>query len=142
MSLLLTHAEDDESVPWLEDHLQMAVARELLRLEDEREDFTFAADMSGMAAANKRVAGRAKLMGMRSGETDLRLFFAGSRILQIEMKALKTPVSDEQKARHALLRSMGFRVEVVRATCPADAVKQVMALVDEYLLREANGILE
>ena len=133
MSFLLQHDWSDRSVKWIEDHLQMAVAQKLRRLEDERDDFTFAADMGGMAAANKRVAGRAKLMGLRKGETDLRLYFAGPRLLMIEMKTINGALSDDQKKRHALFKIMGFDVQVVRASCPNDAVAQVTALVEPYL---------
>jgi hypothetical protein len=134
MSLLLKHDWSDASVPWLEKHLQMAVVQSLHRFEDTHAgQFTFAGDMNGMKASSGMVAAEAKLMGMRSGETDLRLFFPGSYLLLVEMKLATGALSKQQRERHDLFRKLGFRVELVWASTPADAVAQVSALVDGVL---------
>ena len=134
MSLLLKHDWSDATVAWEEDHLQMAIAQRLKQLEDARGDFTFAAGLEGLACSSKREAGRMKLMGMRAGEVDVRVYLLGGRLLQIEVKIADIGrLLDAQKERHALLRRLGFEVVELWAATPQDAADQAERLVLERL---------
>lgn len=97
--------------------------------------FTFAADFN----AGKRNATRAKATGVMAGEPDLRIYGYGARLLLIEYKNAEGELSVDkvvkgkkrvgQTTRHALLRALGYRVEVIKATTPEQCAAASVALV-------------
>jgi hypothetical protein len=124
-----------EPADWSEDDLAMAVATRLRRLERDHL-FTFAHDQN--AARRSRTGGaKAKAMGMRPGEPDVRVYLPHSRIGHIELKAPNGSVSDAQRQRHADLRALGHDVRVLRADTPGAAADQAEAIVMEWLNKEA-----
>jgi hypothetical protein len=111
----------DASVRWSEDHLQMAVVREL-----RRRGVLFAADF----AAGRRNPGKAKAMGLVAGEPDLRIYLPGGRLVMVELKTDRGKVSAPQKARHAGLAALGYTVHVLRALTPAQAVEKIATILE------------
>lgn len=94
--------------------------------------FTCAADFNaGRRSPQQAVI--AKATGIKAGEEDLRFFATGGRVLLVEMKGPKTPISEEQHKRHALHRHLGFRVEVVRGKTIEQGAADVVALVQDWL---------
>lgn len=127
----------------LEWEIQAECARRLRRLPGYGDTagpgvtFTFAADFNS-ARRSPREQVKAKATGIAAGEEDLRVFAAGARVLLIELKGPKTPVSADQKKRHELHRSLGFRVEVVRGKTIEQGAADVVALVVGWLAEAAN----
>lgn len=100
--------------------------------------FTFAADFNaGRRSPQQAVI--AKATGIKAGEEDLRFVALGANTLLVEVKGPKTPVSAEQKMRHALHRHLGFRVEIVRCKTIEQGASALVALVTEWL--EGLGLL-
>lgn len=131
LSILHRHLWNDNSLPWTEDDLQMAIVEQL----NKREllgGFTFAADMNA-GKRSKKLGAKLKLLGLTPGETDLRIYLNDGRIGMIELKKAKGTVSKSQKERHKLLKSLGHDVRVVKAGCPQDAVDQTLAILDEWI---------
>lgn len=94
--------------------------------------FTLAGDFNaGRRSPQESV--KAKATGIVSGEQDLRFYATGGRVLLVEMKGPKTPVSPEQVKRHALHRHLGFQVEVVRGKTIEQGAADVVALVQDWL---------
>lgn len=101
--------------------------------------FTFAADFN----AGKRNATRAKATGVMAGEPDIRVYGYGARLLLIEYKNAEGELSVDkvvkgkkrvgQTTRHALLRALGYRVEVIKATTPEECAAASVALVRGWL---------
>lgn len=131
MGLLKTQ-EDDAAYPWQEWELQAVVVRDCRRLEDQRGDFTMAGDMNGVHL-NSSQASKAKVTGMRAGETDLRFYCKGGRLLLVELKRKDGRLSDDQKERHPLLQSLGFKVVTVKAATPAEASLLVRQALLEFM---------
>lgn len=131
----VVRAANDNVPEW---RLQSAAVRALRSMRgygDEWRDgvtFTIAGDFNA-ARRSPGEATKAKATGLAAGEEDLRVYAEGGRLLLIEMKGAKTPVSPEQKKRHALHRGLGFQVEVVRVATEADAAEQVCAVVRRWL---------
>lgn len=96
--------------------------------------FTFAADFN----AGKRDAAKASATGVMAGETDLRVYGYGARLLMIEYKNAEGRLSKDQVARHALLRALGYRVEVIKASTPDECALRSVALVRGWLAAPAN----
>ncbi len=94
--------------------------------------FTLAGDFNS-ARRSPQQATIAKATGIAAGEEDIRFYAAGANLLLVEMKGPKTPVSDDQKNRHALHRHLGFRVEVVRGKTIEQGAADVVKLVQEWL---------
>jgi hypothetical protein len=72
-----------------------------------------------------------KRLGTQAGEPDLALYLAGGLVVFVEIKTPRGIVSDEQKRRHAELRALGFRVEIVRAGSTTELIAAVAALLVE-----------
>lgn len=123
MTKLLRHREDDATVAWSEDDLQMVVVREL-----RRRGVDHAADQN---AGNRtlRQGARLKVLGMTAGEPDLRLYLPGGRLVLVEMKAAGGSASKVQKARHEALRALGFPVHVLKVKTPAAAVAGIVDIL-------------
>lgn len=126
MNRLIACDLDDATVPWSEDDMQMAVVREL-----RRAGIVFAADQNA-GRRSKQDGARRKALGMQAGETDIRLYFLNGRIVHVEMKAPKGTTSKEQKHWHAVLRSIGHDVYVIREKTPAAAVNRILEIVERH----------
>lgn len=100
--------------------------------------FTVAGDFNA-GYRGPRQAVIAKATGITAGEEDIRVYGQGGRLLLIEMKGPKTPVSKEQKARHELHRQLGFRVEIVRGKTIEQGAADVVDLVRGWLAANDNG---
>lgn len=97
--------------------------------------FTFAADFN----AGKRDAAKAKATGVMAGETDLRVYGEGARLLLIEYKNAEGRLSADQVKRHALLRALGYRVEVIKAGTPEECAAASVAIVRGWLGANENN---
>lgn len=117
--------------------IQAAAVRALRKLPEFGRQFTLAADM----AAGKR--GRqasviAKATGLVPGEPDLRVYIASGRLCMIEFKAGKGRESAEQIDRIALLDTLGFTVEVLKADTEAEGAEKAVAMVKGWLAANDN----
>lgn len=72
-----------------------------------------------------------KSMGVRAGVPDIIIHFKGGKSIFIELKSGKGRLSDHQKTVHEILKGFGYRVEVISADTPMDAVKQLDAIIQE-----------
>jgi hypothetical protein len=92
------------------------------------ESFTIAGDMNG-DYRSKQAAVKAKATGIAAGDPDLRVYASSGRLLLIEYKGEEGRLSVDQRDRHALLRALGYRVEVIKAAtreeCAASSVEAV-----------------
>lgn len=101
--------EDRDRPEW---RVQAEAVSFLHKLQDEGYNFEFAGDMNGEI----RNGTRAKLTGVKAGETDLRFYFPGGVFKMIELKRTSDGrLSKAQEKRHAALRALGFEIEVVFA---------------------------
>jgi hypothetical protein len=124
--------------PPTEDQLQAAQVRAMRRHPANGKLFTFAADMNSEKRGPKARA-KALATGMMAGEPDLRLSFAGGRLVYVENKVGRGRMQASQEPRHELLRKLGFVVHVLRAESEEDAVAQLMAIVEAELEKCAAG---
>jgi hypothetical protein len=100
--------------------------------------FTLAGDFNS-ARRGRQESMKAKATGLTPGEHDLRLYLSGGRMGLIEYKAAKTPVSGEQRKRHALLAALGFtRQAVLRVASEAEAASMAVATVRGWLAANDN----
>ncbi|UXN70917.1 VRR-NUC domain-containing protein [Devosia neptuniae] len=99
--------------------------------------FTLAGDFNS-ARRSPQQATIAKATGIAAGEPDLRIYAANGRLLLIELKGPKTPVSADQKKRHPLLASLGHPVHLVRGKTIEQGASDVVALVTEWLAANNN----
>ena len=124
------------AAPVLEWVLQAAAVRALRAMPEYDRQFTLAGDYNaGRRSPQESV--KAKATGLTAGETDLRIYAERGRLLLIEMKGEKTPVSKVQVERHALLRRLGYTVEVVKVSSEAEAAERVVNLVRGWLVAGA-----
>jgi len=130
-SILHRYLWNDDTLPWTEEQMQIAVV-EQLRKRERLGGFTFAADMNA-ARRSRRMGAKLKLAGMTPGETDFRFYLNDGRLGMIEFKTTKGTVSKVQKERHKLLRSLGHDVRVVKAGCPQQAIDRILAILDEWI---------
>lgn len=102
--------------------------------------FTLAGDFNA-ARRSMREQVKAKATGLAAGEHDLRIYLAGGELGLIEYKAAKTPVSADQRKRHALLDALGFtRQAVLRATTEDEAARLAVDTVRGWLAaNDDNG---
>ncbi len=94
--------------------------------------FTFAADFNAGRRSSQQ-ATIAKATGIVAGEQDLRVYGTGGKMLLLEVKGPKTPISADQRKRHALHRHLGFRVEIIRGKTVEQGAADIVALVQEWL---------
>lgn len=107
--------------------------------------FTFAADF----AAGKRDGAKAKATGVMAGDPDLRIYADGGRLLLIEYKNAEGSLSKDavikgkprvgQVSRHALLRALGYRVEVIKTATPDECAAASVSLVRGWLAANDNN---
>lgn len=131
---------NDLSIEWDEDSIQAALATVLHRIEKETKSFSFSADMN----AGKRSKGdgaKKKAMGMRRGESDIRIYLPAGKIWLIELKTKDGPVRKDQRDRHATLRSLGHDVMVLHCPTPLYAVEQVVMGLSSRLNRESSELM-
>lgn len=110
--------------------LQAAVVSDFHKAQDEGYRFEFAGDMN----TGKRNPARAKLTGVKAGETDLRIYLPYGRLKMIELKAHGGKLSKDQKDRHRALRYLGYEIETVTADYPEDAVTKCRALLERWIV--------
>jgi hypothetical protein len=124
----------------LEWEIQAEAVRRLRALPEFNKTFTLAGDM---AAGKRSRQGSviAKATGLVPGEPDLRLYIAPGRLCMIEFKAGKGTESTDQVDRIALLDTLGFTVEVVKAATINDGANRAVGLVRGWLAEsdEWNG---
>ena len=124
--------------PPLEWELQAAQVRRLRSLPQYRKQFLLAGDMNaGKRGARAQV--QAKATGMEPGEADLRIYGANGRLLLIENKVGRAPLTASQKERHPLLAALGHPVTVLRAESEDEAADKAEVLVLGWL---AEGAME
>lgn len=111
--------------------LQVEQVAECERLRALGHVFTYAAGLEGVPLTPKK-RGEMRLQGMMAGEPDLRFYFPGPRLVLLENKADGGSLSKDQKARHALLRSLGFDVRVAKMKTTDEARAVILALVEEF----------
>lgn len=121
--------------PELEWRLQAAAVSALKAMPGYETLFLLAGDMN----AGKRNAAKAKSNGLTAGEPDLRIYIKGGRLLLLELKAEKTPVSADQVKRHKALTDLGFNVIVIRAADSAEMAAKVCTAVAERLACGASA---
>ncbi|MGM4911451.1 VRR-NUC domain-containing protein [Rhizobium sp. 768_B6_N1_8] len=135
-----------EAAPVLEWQLQAEAVRQLKSMPEYastasmvaandnsgRSSFAIAADMNG-DYRSKRAAVIAKATGIAAGDPDLRLYGQNGRLMLIEFKNAEGRLSGDQKERHALLRALGYRIEIVKATSEDDAARQAVDQVRSWL---------
>jgi hypothetical protein len=102
------------------------------------DSFTIAGDMNG-DYRSKQAAVKAKATGIAAGDPDLRVYASGGRLLLIEYKGEEGRLSADQKERHALLRALGYRVEVIKATTREECAAASVELVSEWLRDAAHA---
>ena len=123
--------------PPLEWELQAAQVKALRDMPEYPSRFLLAGDMNaGKRGAKAQV--QAKATGMEAGEPDLRIYGAGGRLLLIENKVGRAPLTASQKDRHPKLAALGHPVTVLRAAEPAEAAAQAVSLVRGWLGSPAN----
>jgi len=120
--------------------LQSAQVRALRAMPEYGDRFLLAGDMNAERRGPKARA-KAVATGMTAGEPDVRIYVGGGRLFLIENKVGKGRLTPDQVARHASLRRLGFKVEVVRATSTTDAAVQAVALVKAWLSDHLDKIV-
>lgn len=121
-----------------EDELQEAQCQAMRKHPAFGKAFTFAASLEAERRGPKARA-KALRTGMMAGEPDLRLSFSGARLVYVENKVGNARFQPAQEPRHALLRSLGFTVHVIRATAPDHAASAILAIVNTALAANDNN---
>lgn len=111
--------------------LQAAVVSDWHKCQDMGWRFEFAGDMN----AGKRNGLRAKLTGLKAGETDLRIYAPGARLGMIELKTARGVLNAAQKERHDALTGLGFKIHVVKAATESEAVTKCRAILKGMVLQ-------
>ena len=114
--------------PELEWRLQHAQVKALRAMPEYGSQFLLAAGMEA-GKRGKLSATIAKATGLEPGEPDLKIYMIGARILFIENKAENGKLSKVQELRHAALRKLGHRVEVIKATTCEEAASIAVDMV-------------
>jgi hypothetical protein len=116
----------------LEEDMQAAMVEALRKMPEHGKQFLFAGDMNAERRGHKART-KALKTGMAAGEPDMRIYGIGGRLLLIENKVGKAPLTASQEARHPALAAIGHPVTVVRATTKEDAAAQAVSLVRGWL---------
>lgn len=94
--------------------------------------FTLAGDFNaGRRGMQESV--KAKATGLTAGEPDARIYAASGRLLLIEYKNADGRLSGDQVDRHALLRALGYTIEVIKASTPEECATRSVSLVRSWL---------
>lgn len=118
--------------PELEWRVQAAAVRALRQLPEHGRRFTLAADMNA-ARRSPQQATKDKATGLTAGEPDLRVYLDRGRLYSLEFKGARGRLSPAQVERHALLRKLGFTVEVVKAATAEEGAERAVELVRGWL---------
>ena len=114
--------------------LQAAIASHLDSRIALEQPFAYAASLEGVIGnLNPYQSKLAIATGVKRGEPDLRLYFAGGRIVFVELKGAKGALTESQKERIPLLRGLGHIVHVVRVASEEEAAAALGAIVDVEL---------
>ena len=132
MSLLLKHEWADESVNWLEEHLQQAIIMRMRQRRDHGDRFRIVGDMNA-AKRNKAIGARLKAAGMQTGEPDMRIYIKGGDCVFVELKRRGNKTSKEQDAWHEILHDLDFNVAIVTASTPEQAVECMHLIIDDVV---------
>lgn len=128
--------------PMLEEDMQAAMVDALRKMPEygapPKGQFIFAGDMNAERRGHKART-KALKTGMAAGEPDMRVYGAGGRLLLIENKVGKAPLTESQKVRHPALAAIGHPVTVVRAATPEEAATKAVSLVRGWLAENDNG---
>ena len=129
------------AAPMLEEDMQAAMVDALRKMPEygapPRGQFIFAGDMNAERRGHKART-KALKTGMAAGEPDMRVYGAGGRLLLIENKVGRAPLTESQKVRHPLLAAVGHPVTIVRATTPDEAASKAVSLVRGWLADNDN----
>lgn len=110
--------------------LQAAAAADLSRRIADGQRFDFAAALEGVIGnLNPYQTQLAAASGMKKGEPDLRLYFAGGHIVFVELKCTDGKLTQSQKDRIPILRGLGFIVHIVFAATEEEMIEQVGGIV-------------
>jgi len=112
---------------FLEDVHQACAIRALRKAERDGFPITSSGDMNA-GKRGAKAAATAALTGLTPGETDIRIYLDGGKLISVELKTEKGRLSTEQKDRHELLRGLGFEVHVVKNEHPLDTAIEVMEI--------------
>lgn len=112
--------------------IQAAAVRALRKQPEFGKRFTLAADMAA-GKRSRQASVIAKATGLVPGEPDLRVYIAPGRLCLIEFKAGKGRESADQIDRIALLDTLGFTVEVLKAETEAEGAEKAVRLVQGWL---------
>ena len=115
----------DVGVSWTEASHQAYIVMELRRL-----GAIFRVGMEGIKLT-KGLASKAKVAGLEAGEPDILIYGMDSRVLLIELKKWKGPVSKVQVERHKKLAMLGHHVHVVKERTPADSWNKVLEIINK-----------
>lgn len=118
--------------------LQSAQVRALRKLPEYGKRFLLAGDQNAAKRGRKALT-QALAAGMTAGEADLRIYGENGRLLLIENKVGKSPLTDSQRIRHPALAAVGHPVTVVRATTEEDAARQAVELVRDWIAENAQN---
>ena len=126
------------SMTTLEHVIQRYIAARLNGLQDDGM-LVWCADLSGLLRRGVQNIMQAKELGMQPGQQD---FWIGryGEIVFVELKARKTAITDNQKARHKLLMDHGFRTYVVRANDGRDGWNQVVDILIDVFASTGVGL--
>lgn len=138
--LILKHKWDNPSVKWLEDDIQVAVSTALRRVEKSLNSFTFSSDQNA-GKRSKSEGAKKKAMGMRSGETDLRVYLPDGKLWMPELKTKHGTLTDSQKLRHPILVALGHDVTVHKCKTPIDGIEQILMGLSKRLNCEWNNLM-
>lgn len=132
-----------KQAPMLEEDMQAAMVDALRKMPEygapPRGQFIFAGDMNAERRGHKARA-KALKTGMAAGEPDMRIYGAGGRLLLIENKVGRAPLTESQKTRHPLLAAVGHPVTIVRASTTDEAATKAVALVRGWLADNDNAV--
>jgi hypothetical protein len=123
--------------PPLEWELQAAQVHALRAMPEYGAGFLLAGDMNA-GKRGPRAQVQAKATGMEPGEPDLRIYGKGGRLLLIENKVGRAPLTPAQKDRHPAMAGLGHPVTVLRANDAATAAADAVSLVRGWLGSAAN----
>lgn len=98
--------------------------------------FTLAGDFNA-GRRSRQESMKAKATGLVAGESDLRIYASQGRLLMLEYKNAEGRLSGEQRDRHALLRALGYTVEVIKATTPEECARASVSAVRGWLAAPA-----
>lgn len=121
--------------------LQAAMAAHLDSRIALDQPFAYAASLEGVVGNLKPYQAQlAVATGVKRGEPDLRLYFAGGRIVFVEVKGDKGGLKESQRVRIPILRGLGFTVHIVRVASEEEARSAIGGIVDAELAAPSSSL--